>query len=107
MHPLCATHRALLVKQAGYGPADPWQALEIATQIALFQGASCDDKVHAEIGGDIARLPEIGCLACRKPDLFGQLVDKVQRSFPSDAHVGAIKALGERWVSDAAAPGPA
>ena len=96
MPPLCNTHRALLVKQCCYGPADPWQALEIATQIALIQGATCDSKVYAEIGGDITRLVTIGCLACRKPDLFGHLVDKVQRTFPRSAHVGAIELLGEQ-----------
>ncbi len=98
MPPLCNTHRVLLVKQCAYGPADPWLSLELATQIALFQGATADDKVHAQIGGDITRMSEVGCLACRKPDLFGQLIDKVQRTFPRSAHISVIKELGEAWV---------
>lgn len=101
--PMCTTHRALLVRQCGYGPDDPWMALEIATQIALLQGATADPKVHAETAGRVENFERIGCLACRKPDLFGVLVDKVQRTFPRDAHIGAIKTLGERWVAEGAA----
>lgn len=100
---MCNTHQTLLVRQCGYGPQDPWRALLIATQIALFQGATADAKVHAETGGKVENLSGLGCLACRKPDLFGELIDKVQKTFPRDAHIGAIKALGERWVADAAA----
>lgn len=98
MPSLCQTHRVLLVRQCAYGPSDPWLALEVATQVALFQGATADDKVYAQIGGDITRLAEVGCLACRKPDLFGQLIDKVQRTFPRSARIAAIKELGEAWV---------
>lgn len=75
----------------------------IATQIALFQGATCDPKIHFETGGDATKVSKLGCLGCRKPDLFGQLIDKVQKTFPRDAHIGAIKALGERWIADARA----
>lgn len=99
---MCSTHRTLLVKQCAYGPQDPWRALEIATQIALFQGASADTKVHAETNGKIENLQRLGCLACRKPDLFGALVDTVQKTFPRSAHIGAIKALGERWIAEGA-----
>lgn len=101
---MCDKHRLLLVRQCGYGPHDPWRALEIATQIALFQGATADPKIHAEIGGKIEGLSGLGCLACRKPDLFGAIVDKVQKTFPREAQIGAIKALGERWVSEASLP---
>lgn len=99
---LCKTHQTLLVRQCGYGPSDSWQSLIVVTQIALFQGASADSKVHAEIEGDITRIGQLGCLACRKPDLFGQLVDRVQRTYPRSAHFPAIKALGEAWVKAAA-----
>lgn len=99
---LCNTHQTLLVRQCAYGPDDPWRALLIATQIALFQGATADPKVHAEVGGQVENLSGLGCLACRKPDLFGALVDKVQKTFPRDAHIRAIKELGERWVAGAA-----
>lgn len=99
---MCKTHQELLVRQCAYGPADPWRVLLIAAQIALFQGATADPKVQAETGGNVENLSVIGCLACRKPDLFGTLIDKVQRTFPRQAQIGAIKALGERWVAEAA-----
>ena len=99
---MCKTHQTLLVRQCAYGPDDPWRALLIATQIALFQGATADPQVQAETGGKVENLSGLGCLACRKPDLFGALIDKVQKTFPRDAHIGAIKRLGERWVADAA-----
>lgn len=100
---MCKTHQTLLVRQCAYGPDDPWRALLIVTQIALFQGATADPKVRAETGGKVENLSGLGCLACRKPDLFGELIDKVQKTFPRDAHIGVIKALGARWVADAAA----
>lgn len=99
MPPLCQTHRWLLVRQCNYGPNDTWRALEIATQLALFQGASADPKVHAQIGGDLTKLESVGCLACRKPDLFGTLVDKVQRT-QRRKHIRVIKELGEQWVRE-------
>lgn len=102
---MCRTHLVLLVQQCAYGPQDPWRALLIATQIALFQGATADPKVHAEMGGQIENLIGLGCLACRKPDLFGALIDKVQTTGQREAHIGAIKDLGERWVSAAASSG--
>lgn len=94
--PMCHTHRALLVHQAGYSPQDPWQALEVVVGIALFQAATCDPKVHVETGGDIQNLPKLGCLACRKPDSFGEIVEAAKTH-----DLGAIKALGERWVDAA------
>lgn len=101
MPPLCQTHRWLLVRQCNYGPNDTWRALEIATQLALFQGATADPAVHAQIGGDITKLSTLGCLACRKPDLFGTIVDRVQ-STKRAAHIRVIKELGEAWVKAAA-----
>lgn len=101
MPEMCRTHQSLLVSQCGYGPNDPWRALVISTQISLFQGASSDPKIHEELGGKIENIKGLGCIACRKPDLFGILVDKVQKTFPREAHIGAIKALGEQWVAEA------
>lgn len=72
----------------------------IATQVALFQGATVDPKVHADMGGKVENMNALGCLACRKPDLFGTLIDKAQKTRHRD-RVGAIKALGEQWVRDA------
>jgi hypothetical protein len=96
---LCQKHRVLLVRQTGFGPNDSWLVLEIGTQIALFQGATCDPKVYEEIGGDVTQITKIGCLACRKPDLFGQIVDAAQKAGKAKA-VEAIKALGEKWIAD-------
>lgn len=99
MPKLCYKHRYLLMQQSGYKETDPWLALEIATQVALFQAATCDPKVHAEVGGDVTKLESLGCLACRKPDAFGEIIDTAQR-----AGVGSlkpIKELGESWVSAA------
>lgn len=97
---LCSTHRWLLVTQAGFRPKDPWMALEIASQVALFQACTTDDKIWAKLGGDLHRLPEIGCMACAKPDAFGEIVAAARRR---DAHgaIGAIKALGDAWIAAA------
>ena len=92
---LCPTHRVLLVKQTGYGPSDPWQALELMTQVALFQAATCDSRVYEEAQGEIKNFSRLGCLACRKPDAFGSIVDVMQRT----GDLGEIKKLGESWVN--------
>lgn len=97
---MCQTHQYLLVRQAGYSPSDPWRALIIASQIALFQAATTDPKTHSRIGGDITRLHEIGCLACYKPDAFGEVVEAAKSH-----DLGKIKALGEHWVQAAAETG--
>lgn len=96
---LCPLHQRLLVTQAGYGPNDPWRSVIIATQIALFQAATADPKTYARIGGRIERLPELGCLACYKPDAFGQIVEAAKTH-----DLGAIKVLGESWVWPATSP---
>lgn len=98
--PFCQTHRYLLVKQLGFGPADHWQAMEIAASIAMFQGMTADPKVHAELQGDVTRLPALGCMACRKPDLFGTLVNEGQQVEKDDV-IGCFKRLGEHWISEA------
>lgn len=91
---LCKTHQVLLVHQAGYKETDPWRALIIATQIALFQGATADPSTHERIGGLIERLPELGCLACYKPDKFGEIVEAAKSH-----DIGEIKKLGESWLN--------
>lgn len=90
---MCQKHQSLLVHQTGYTGADPWRTLVIVAQMALFQGATADPATYERIGGDIMRLPELGCLACYKPDLFGEVVEAAKSK-----DIGAIKALGERWV---------
>jgi hypothetical protein len=94
---MCKLHQSLLVQQAGYSRNDPWRSLIIMAQMALFQGASADPAFWQRIGDDLKRISEIGCLACFKPDRFGEIVEAAKLK---DA--GAIKRLGESWVKGAA-----
>ena len=96
---MCQKHQALLVGQAGYASTDPWQLLILTAQIALFQAATTDNKTHLKIGDDITRIGELGCLACYKPDAFGEIVEAAKTHDLID-----IKTLGERWVAAAARP---
>lgn len=92
---MCDKHQSLLVHQAGYRESDPWRVVIIAAQIALFQAATADPQTHARVGGDLTKLADLGCLACYKPDAFGEVVE-VAKSHD----IGQIKALGERWVKE-------
>lgn len=96
MPDMCLLHRRLLVGQAGFSEADPWQALIVVAQIALMQASTADPGTYARIGGDITKLQTLGCLACYKPDAFGEIVQAMETG-----SLGAIKALGERWVQEA------
>lgn len=91
---MCRTHQSLLVHQAGYSREDPWLALIIMAQIALFQGCTADDSFREKIEGDLGRIGEVGCLACFKPDRFGEIVEAAKDR--NDR--GAIKRLGESWL---------
>lgn len=93
--PMCQKHQALLVQQCGYSETDPWRGLVIASQVVLFQMVSCDTEVHARVGGDVQRFNELGCLACLKPDLFGEVVEAAQSPDPL-----ALKQLGERYINN-------
>lgn len=93
---MCQKHQYLLVHQAGYRPEDTWRALIIVAQIALFQAATCDEQTHRRTGGDIKRVSELGCLACYKPDAFGEIVEAAKSHDLKD-----IKVLGERWIEAA------
>ncbi len=101
MPDMCQKHQYLLVRQSGYSPTDPWRALIISSQIALFKAATCDPKTHQLIGTDITKLPTLGCLACYKPDAFGEIVEAAKTH-----DLGRIKSLGERWVHEAGDPAP-
>lgn len=90
---MCPLHRSLLMHQAGYSKEEPWRALIIMAQIALFQATTADPALHERIGDDITRLPKIGCLVCFKPDAFGEIVEAAKDKDP-----GAIRRLGESWV---------
>lgn len=95
---MCQRHAAALVGHLRFREDDPWRALTIATQIALFQGHTA--RVPAATTPDA--LSKLGCLACRHPDLFEAIIDAAQK-VPLDQRIAAIKALGERWVQDASA----
>lgn len=93
---MCRTHQVLLVRQAGYRESDPWRSLLIGAQIALFQAATAHPGTHDRLGGDITKIGSIGCLACYRPDAFGEIVEAAQAG-----GLGAVKAVGDRWVSEA------
>lgn len=94
---MCGTHQSLLVRQANYSPTDTWRALIIAAQIALFQAATCDPRIQRELAGDITKIGGLGCLACQKPDAFGEIVEAAKTH-----DLKVIKALGERWIAQRA-----
>jgi hypothetical protein len=93
---MCQKHQWLLCQQAGFKESDPWRALVIVSQIALFQAATCDDETHKRLDGDVTRIGELGCLACYKPDAFGEVVEAA-----TIKELGNIKALGEGWLKRA------
>jgi len=96
MPPLCQTHRSLLIHGARYKKTDPWMALEIATQAVLFQGATCEKVIYEKLGGDITKLPDLGCLACLCPDKFSLIVEVAKTK-----NLDAIAALGKQWIAKA------
>ena len=91
--PICQTHQRLLVDQTGYKESDPWRALVVMANIALFQATTADDKFQKDSGGDIKKIESLGCLACYKPDAFGEIVEAGKSK-----DFGKIKRLGEKWV---------
>jgi hypothetical protein len=91
---MCEKHQALLIHQAGYSRSDPWQALIVVSQIALMQAATCDPKTYERLGGDMMKLSTLGCLACYRPDAFGEIVAVTEKS----RDLKAIKDLGESWI---------
>lgn len=91
---MCKKHQTLLVRQVGVPESGPWRSLIIMAQIALFQGATADQAFYDRIGGDLGRVEEVGCLACFKPDCFGEIVEAAK-----SPDGGAIKKLGESWVA--------
>lgn len=93
---MCQTHQALLLQQLGIGPDGPWRSAVIVAQIALFEGTTAHPDTYERIGGDILRISELGCLACYRPDTFGQVVDAF-----TTGGIAAVKALGERLVTEA------
>ena len=93
---MCQKHQRLLLDQVGVGPDGPWRSTIIACQIALFQGTTAHPATYARIGSDVQKTQELGCLACFRPDTFGQVVEAFR-----EGGIAATKALGERLVADA------
>ena len=92
---MCQKHQRLLLDQIGIGPDGPWRSHIIVAQIALFQGTTAHPDTYHRIGGDVGRIAELGCLACFRPDTFGEIVQAFQ-----EGGIGAVKALGERLVAE-------
>jgi len=95
---LCEKHAVMLVAQSGYQQHEPWRAMMVASNIALFQFATTKPRTHELIGKDISRVGELGCLACYSPDAFGQIVE-VAKSHD----IRNIRLLGEKWIADESA----
>lgn len=93
---MCQKHQRLLLDQIGIGPDGPWRSALICVQITLFQGATAHPSTYTRLGGDVRRIGELGCLACDRPDVFGEAVQAFQ-----SGGIGAVKALGEQLVADA------
>lgn len=96
MPPFCQTHRSLLIHGARYKQTDPWMVLEVAAQAVLFQGATCEKTVWEKLGGDVTKLPTLGCLACLCPDKFALVVKAAKTK-----DIGAVAALGKQWIAEA------
>lgn len=90
---MCVTHQNLLISQANYTEQDPWQALIIACDISLFQGISRNDNSMKKLDYNIRNIEKLDCLACERPDLFGELVEASKSHNLTD-----IKDLGEKWI---------
>jgi hypothetical protein len=97
MPAMCQMHQRLLLSQLGIGPNGPWRSHILVAQVTLFQAATAFSATYDRIGGDLGRLSELGCLACYRPDAFGEVVHAFQTG-----GMAAVKLLGERYVNDAA-----
>ena len=93
---ICQKHQWLLVKQANYNEKDPWRALMIATNLVLFQAATCNPETFRKLKDNIHDIASLGCLACYQPDKFGEIVAAIGTSHD----LGKIKALGEKWINE-------
>ena len=97
---MCRKHQRLLLDQIGIGPEGPWRVAIVAAQITLFQGTTAHKSTYERIGRDITRISELGCLACDRPDVFGQIVEAWQGGTDISASIAAVKALGELLITE-------
>ncbi len=94
---MCQRHQRRLVDAAKLGPEDPWRSLVIVAQIVLFQSATANDATYTRLNADITKIASLGCLACYNPEAFGEVEQAAKAN-----DLGALKALGERWLREAA-----
>lgn len=99
---MCLTHRQLLISQLEFFPVDPWQILEIVTQVTLFQSITADNTCCSQLNGNIEDVCTLGCMACRKPDIFGKIIEEASKCRKKVDKITAIKNLGLKIVEDAA-----
>lgn len=92
---MCQKHQRLLVEQLRIGPEGPWQIAIVAVQIVLFQGSLTFQSVWGKIGGDVTKLKTLGCLACERPDVFGEAIEAYRQH-----GIAGTKARGERYVAE-------
>ncbi len=93
MPPFCAGHNHEIVHEAKYSETDPWRALIVITQVAMFQGMTTTPSVHKRVGGDVTKIATLGCFACRLPGKWKEVIRA------SKVSLEAIKELGEKWVA--------
>ncbi len=91
---MCQLHQRLLVDQLEIGPDGPWRSHILVAQITLFQATTAHPSTYKQIDGDVQRIEELGCLACFRPDAFGEIIQAFQQG-----GIGAVKALGEKYVT--------
>lgn len=94
IRPMCNKHRKQLMEETDHGPNDPWQILEIAASISLFQAATCDPKTHEFIGDDITAISELGCLGCYRPEVLNEIIEAGKTR-----DIKQVKAVGEKYLA--------
>jgi len=83
---------ALLMQQAHFTESDPWRPLIVISNFALFQAMINDPNTPARIGRDMKGLQTLGCLACYKPDVFGEVVEAAKTH-----DLDKMKAIGDKY----------
>lgn len=93
--PFCDRHQYEIVHEAKYKKTDPWRALIVIAQVAMFQGMTVTPSVHKRLEGDISKIGTLGCFACRLPHKWAQVIKAAKVDLKD------IKELGLGWVSEA------
>lgn len=68
--------------------------------ISLFQGITRFASTWERLGGDVTRISELGCLACYRPDVFGEIIYAGECGGDASAVFDAIKALSDGWLKE-------